>query len=67
MGRLIGTILSKFLDHIFFWNAGDLERKLVIFKDYYNRSRSHASLDGNTPAEFSGNRVTQPAPLHKYA
>jgi hypothetical protein len=29
MERLIGTILSKFLDHIFFWNAGDLERKVA--------------------------------------
>jgi hypothetical protein len=28
--------------------------------------RTHASLDGNTPAEISGDRVTQPVPLHSY-
>ena len=64
--RLIGTIRREFLDHTLFWNTVDLERKLEIFKDYYNRSRTHASLDGNTPAEISGDRVTQPAPLHTY-
>ena len=65
--RLIGTIRREFLDQTLFWNAVDLGRKLDIFKDYYNRSRTHASLDGNTPAEISGDRVTQPAPLHSYA
>jgi len=33
--RLIGTIRREFLDHILFWNAVDLERKLNEFKDYY--------------------------------
>ena len=65
--RLIGTIRREFLDHTLFWNAVDLERKLDSFKDYYNHSRTHASLDGNTPDEISGDRVTQPAPLHSYA
>jgi transposase InsO family protein len=50
-----------------FWNAVDLERKLELFKDYYNHSRTHASLDGNTPAVISGDRVAQPAPLNSYA
>ena len=30
--RLIGTIRREYLDHIFFWNAPDLERKLVDFR-----------------------------------
>lgn len=34
--RLVGTIRRELLDHILFWNAGDLERKLEHFKDYYN-------------------------------
>jgi hypothetical protein len=50
-----------------FWNVVDLERKLELFKDYYNRSRRHASLDGNTPAEIRGDRVMQPALLNSYA
>ena len=65
--RLIGTIRRVFLDHTLFWNAVDLERKLALFEDYCNRSRTHAPLDGNTPAEISGHCVTQPAPLHSYA
>ena len=40
---------------------------LALFKVYYNHSRKHASLDGNTPAEISGERVAQPAPLNSYA
>ena len=39
----------EFLDHVLFWNARDLERKLADFTTYYNRWRSHASLAGNTP------------------
>ena len=65
--RLIGTIRREFLDHTLFWNAIDLERKLELFKDYYNHSRTHASLDGNTPAEISGDSIAQPVPLQRYA
>ena len=62
--RLIGTIRREFLDHTFFWNAVDLERKLASFQRYYNHSRTHASLDGNTPAEISGDSVAHPAPIN---
>jgi putative transposase len=65
--RLIGTIRREFLDHTLFWNAVDLERKLDTFKDYYNRSRTHASLGGNTPAGIGCDRVAQPARLETYA
>ena len=47
--RLIGTIRREFLDHVWFWNAPDLERKLADFHTYYNAARSHAALAGNTP------------------
>ena len=47
--RLIGTMRREFLDHMVFWNARDLERKLADFTTYDNGSRSHASLAGNTP------------------
>src|SRR5437667_8886659 len=48
--RLIGTIGREYLDHVFFWNAIDLTRKLDAFADYYNSHRVHRSLDGTTPA-----------------
>ena len=55
--RLIGTIRREYLDHTFFWNAIDLERKLVDFHTYYNQHRTHNSLGGVTPAEMArGNR-----------
>ena len=57
--RLIGTIRREYLDHIFFWNAQDLERKLAEFKHYYNQDRTHQSLCGDTPAVVSGD----PKPL----
>ena len=52
--QLIGTIRREFLNHVFFWNAVDLERKLLEFQRYYNRDRVHASLGGDTPAEAAG-------------
>ena len=34
--RLIGTLRREFLDHVFFWNTRDLDRKLEEFRDYHN-------------------------------
>ena len=65
--RLIGTIRREYLDHLFFWNAQDLERKLVNFRQYYNRDRVHQSLAGDTPAVVSGNSRTQCAELSHYS
>src|SRR5205814_8155492 len=56
--RLVGTMRREFLDHVLFWNARDLERKLAAFQAYYNAARSHPSLEGHTPLAFgSGQRV----------
>jgi len=52
--RLIGTIRREYLDHVFFWNAVDLEQKLTDFQVYYNHHRTHNSLSGDTPAETAG-------------
>jgi len=56
--RLIGTVRREYLDQMFFWNALDLEQKLQAFCDYYNGSRVHQSLAGNTPEE----RASRPRP-----
>ena len=53
----------EFLDHVLFWNARDLERKLAEFKTYYNEARGHASLDGHTPLTFAGDQTVVPADL----
>lgn len=52
--RLIGTTRREYLDHVLFWSAVDLERKLTEFRTYYNEGRGHSSLDGATPAEVAG-------------
>jgi transposase InsO family protein len=62
--RLIGTMRREFLDHVLFWNARDLERKLADFQAYYNAARSHASLEGHTPLTFAGGHTVGPADLH---
>ena len=64
--RLIGTIRREFLDQIFFWNAVDLEKKLGVFREYYNYDRVHASLDGDTPAEVNSEARIRNADLECY-
>jgi transposase InsO family protein len=63
--RLIGTMRREFLDHVLFWNARDLERKLAEFQVYYNAARAHASLDGRTPLTFTASRPIAPADLRQ--
>jgi transposase InsO family protein len=63
--RLIGTVRREFLDHVLFWNARDLERKLADFQAYYNAVRSHASLDGHTPLAFAGEPSVDRVELNK--
>jgi putative transposase len=64
--RLIGTIRREFLDKTLFWNAVDLQRKLEAFQIYYNHNRFHASLEGNTPAQVSGEPNIRQANLESY-
>ncbi len=65
--RLIGTIRREYLDRIFFWNAHDLEQKLLDFKQYYNRDRVHQSLDGATPGVVNGETQYRHADLKEYS
>ncbi len=64
--RLIGTLRREYLDHVLFWNALDLERKLTEFQVYFNQSRVHSSLDGDTPAKVSGSSLTSRPELHNF-
>jgi putative transposase len=65
--RLIGTVRREYLDHVFFWNAIDLTRKLDAFADYYNTHRVHRSLGGTTPARRAGAPSSATAALDRYA
>jgi len=64
--RLIGTLRREFLDHVIFWNANDLERKLEGFRQYYNAHRVHTSLDGNTPSGTTGETTSRRADLNQF-
>jgi len=62
----VGLPRRELLGQVLFWNTVDLERKLRCFHLYSNHSRTHASLDGNTPAEMSGDAVMHPAALRHF-
>jgi putative transposase len=47
--RLIGTIRREYLDRTLFWTTADLETKLLDFRDYFNRHRTHSGLGGRPP------------------
>jgi transposase InsO family protein len=64
--RLIGTIRREYLDRVFFWNTEDLIRKLDEFRDYYNESRVHRSLDGTTPSRRADESAFVTAHLDQY-
>jgi len=63
--RLIGSIRREFLDRTFFWTAIDLENKLLEFQNYFNRHRTHASLQGRTP-DWDRSAPGQCADLRSY-
>jgi len=64
--RLIGTIRREYLDRIWFWNDGDLERKLEAYQAFYNHHRCHTGLSGVTSARRSGGPPTPVARLDSY-
>ena len=64
--RLVATLRREYLDRLFFWTIGDLERKLESFKNYYNADRVHQSLSGDTPDEKAGGPKPQAAGLENY-
>jgi hypothetical protein len=39
---------------------------LRLFQLYFNQSRTHTSLNGNAPAEVSGDVVMHPATLRSF-
>src|SRR3954463_15770517 len=47
--RLIGSIRRECLDHIIVWNARSLGRVLNAYVVYYQRSRTHLSLEKDAP------------------
>ena len=51
--RVIGSIRRECTDHVIPLGEKHLQRILNEFAAYYNRSRTHLSLNGNAPVERS--------------
>lgn len=47
--RVIGTVRRECTDHIIVFNVRQLERVLREYKEYYNHSRTHLSLNKDSP------------------
>jgi len=45
----VASIRREYLDRVPYRSARDLQRKLVLFKEYYNSDRVHRGLDGAPP------------------
>jgi transposase InsO family protein len=48
--RVIGSIRRECLDHVIVINEGSLYRHVQSFVDYYHESRTHLSLEKDTPS-----------------
>jgi hypothetical protein len=47
--RFIGSVRRECLDHVLVFNATGLQRLMKLYCTYYERSRSHLSLNKDTP------------------
>jgi hypothetical protein len=51
--RVIGTIRREGLDRVIIVNEAALHRHLKLFREYYHQSRTHLSLEKDTPERRS--------------
>src|SRR5246127_3121750 len=47
--RLIGSLRRECLDHVIVLGERHLRQLLLLYKDYYNRARTHLSLNKDAP------------------
>ena len=55
--RLIGSIRRECVDHIIVLGEAHLRRILKFYADYYNRVRTHRSLDKDAPLSRTEKRA----------
>ena len=62
--RLIGSIRRECIDHVVVFGERHLRHVLLSYKDYYNATRTHLSLNKDAPVhrgvEWAGNVVRRP-------
>ena len=47
--RFIGSVRRECLDHVIVFHATGLQRLMHLYRDYYEQSRTHLSLDKDAP------------------
>lgn len=47
--RFIGSARRECLDHVIVFNEAGLQRLMTLYRSYYERSRTHLSLDKDSP------------------
>jgi hypothetical protein len=47
--RFIGSVRRECLDHVIVFHEAGLERLVKLYCEYHERSRTHLSLDKDTP------------------
>jgi transposase InsO family protein len=65
--RLVKSIRAECLDQLFYWDTAGLEQKLAEYRSYFNKSRVHQGLGGDTPAEKAGGSAPGVVNLLDYA
>ena len=55
--RLIGSIRRECLDHIVVFGERHLRHVLLLYMKYYNETRTHLSLDKDSPLSRTVKRV----------
>jgi len=60
------VVRREFLDQTLFWNADDLQKKLNLYRDYFNEIRGHHGTDGITPAKKANDKVSNVISIDKY-
>jgi transposase InsO family protein len=55
--RVIGSIRRECLDHVIVFHESSLRRTLASYFQYYHRSRTHLSLEKDSPEPRSIQRV----------
>lgn len=64
--RVIGTCRRELIDKILFWNSIDLQKKLEDFRNYYNESRCHSSINGSTPGNQANKCPAKVININRY-
>jgi putative transposase len=64
--RLIGTVRREILDKTLYWNAYDLQNKLQLFQNYYNKERCHHGIDGVMPLKKANEQSSKVISINHY-